>query len=153
MLLLLFTIGENRYGVEATQVQEVWPLLPLKPVHRTPDYIVGLLSSRGEIVPVVDISKLYVNKPVSNLISTRIILIKLSGSNGKEHTLGILAEHVTDTIKIDELTAKSINVKSKNGTLVGEEFLVDDQLIQKINIDELIQKDLYAQIFCHNYES
>jgi len=153
MLLLLFTIGEERYGVEATQVQEVWPLLPLKPVHRTPDYIVGLISSRGEIIPVVDISKLYVNKPASNLISTRIILIKVGGLNGEEHTLGILAEHVTDTIKIDELAAKSFSIKSKYGTLVGEELLVDDQLIQKINIDELIQNDLYEQIFCHNYES
>jgi len=153
MLLLLFTIGEERYGVEATQVQEVWPLLPLKPVHRVPDYIVGLISSRGEIVPVVDISRLYVNKSASNLISTRVIVIKVSGQNGEEHKLGILAEHVTDTIKIEVPATKSFSIKSKNDTLVGEELLVNDQLIHKINVNDLIQKDLYEQVFCHNYES
>jgi len=150
MLLLLFTIGENRYGIEATQVKEVWPALPLKPVHRTPDYIAGLISSGEKIIPVLDISKLYVNEPVVNRISTRIILIKIKGLNGKEHTLGVLAEHVTDTVKIDEYAIKSISVKSEEGSLVGEEFLIEDQLIQKINVDELLQKDMYEQIFNHD---
>jgi len=147
MLLLLFKIGENQYGIEITRVKEVWPWLPLKPVHRTPDYVVGLISRRGQIVPVVDLSRLYINEPVANKISTRIILVTIKCSNEDEHMLGLLAEHVTDTIKVEESAVKSINVNSGDGVLVGEEMLINNQLIQKINVDELLQANVCKQIF------
>ncbi len=150
MLLLLFTIGENKYGIKATLVKEVWPLLPLKPIHRTPDYIAGLVSIRGQVVPVIDISKLYLNKQASNRISTRIILVNIKGLNAEVHTLGIIAEHVTDTIKVEDNDAFSVGIKSEGGSLIGQEILIDDQLIHMVNVDELLQKDLYDRVFRMN---
>jgi len=152
MLLLLFTIDHDQYGIDATQVVEVWPLLPLKPIHRTPDYIAGLVRSRGQVIPVLDISKLYLNKKSANKISTRIILIRVNGLNGEKHTLGIIAEHVTDTIKLESINASSVEIKSKDGHLIGQEILIDDQLIHVVNVDELLQKDMYDQIFGRNID-
>jgi len=149
-LLLLFTIGDERYGIEANQVLEIWPLLPLKPMNRTPDYIAGLASCRKQLIPVVDISKLYINKPVESRISTRIILTKVKDLSGAEYVFGIAAEHVTDTINIEDQVVASIGVKSEGGGLIGQEVLVNDQLIQKINVAELLPMDLYNQLFCHD---
>ena len=151
MLLLLFTIGDDKYGIEATLVREVWPLLPLKPIHRTPDYIAGFVSNRGQVIPVIDISKLYLNKQASNRISTRIIIINIKGLNTEEHILGIIAEHVTDTVKIENADVVSVGIKSENGCLIGQELLINDQLIHKVNVDELLQKDLYDQVFLDKY--
>ncbi len=151
MLLLLFSIGEEKYGIEATQVIEVWPALPLKPIHRTPDYIAGFARCRKQLVPIVDISKLYINKSASSRISTRIILTKVNGANDKGHTIGIIAERVTDTVNIDGAApAASIGIKLKSGSLTGHELLINGQLIHKINVDELLPGDLYDQLFCRN---
>ena len=150
MLLLLFTIGDERYGIEAVRVIEVWPLLPLKPIHRTPDYIAGIANCRKQLVPVIDISKLYINRAVFNRISTRIILIKVKGAHGDEHLVGLMAECVTDTVNVDCSSIASISVKSEEGGVIGEELLINDQLIQKINVDELLSTELYSQIFCHD---
>lgn len=149
MLLLLFSIGDGQYGIEATQVLEIWPVIPLKPIHRTPDYIAGLAKCRKQLVPIVDISKLYINKSASSRISTRIILTKISGPNNKEHTIGIIAERVTDTVNIDDVPSASIGIKLKGGSLAGHELLVNGQLIHKINVNELLPGDLYDQIFLH----
>ncbi len=149
MLLLLFSIGEGQYGIEATQVLEIWPVIPLKPIHRTPDYIAGLAKCRKQLVPIVDISKLYINKPASSRISTRIILTKVSCPNNKEHTIGIIAERVTDAVNVDDVPSASIGIKLKNGSLTGHELLVNGRLIHKINVNELLPGDLYDQIFAH----
>ncbi len=149
MLLLLFSIGDGRYGIEATQTLEIWPVLPLKPIPRTPDYIAGLASCKKRLVPVIDISKLYTGKPVSSRISTRIILTKIKGINNREHVIGIVAERVTDTVNIDMAPEASIGIRMENGSLMGQELLFNGQLIHKINVDNLLPPDLYDRIFVH----
>jgi len=151
MLLLLFSIGKNRYGIEATQVLEIWPMLPLKPIYRTPDYIAGLASCREQLIPIVDISKLYIGKSVPSRISTRIILTKVNNL-GKEQTIGIVAERVTDTVTVDSIPVASIKIKSESGALAGQELLINGQLIQKINVNELLPNEIYDQIFLQDNE-
>ena len=58
MLLLTFRAGESLYAVDARQVVEVLPRVGLRAIPHSPEYLVGLLSYRGQVVPVVDFNTL-----------------------------------------------------------------------------------------------
>lgn len=151
MMLLLFTVGDERYGVDTSQVIEVLPFLKLKPIHRTPAYVAGIANCRGKLIPVLDISRIHTKKPARNLLSTRIILVKQTTSDATEHLMGILAEQVTDTLQLDASEATSLRIKEDKGNLLGEEFIINERIIQRVNINELLPSYLHQRIF--NYEA
>ncbi len=99
MLLLLFQIRENHFALDATQVVEVAPLLNFKPIPHAPDYVAGKINYRGKAVPVIDLCFLRAGVAAAERLSTRIILINYPGEGRKENLLGLVAEHVTATIR------------------------------------------------------
>jgi len=57
-LFLVFCIGDERYALQAIDVVEVLPRLPLKPIARTPSWVAGVFAWRGAVVPVIDLCTL-----------------------------------------------------------------------------------------------
>jgi len=57
-LFLVFHIGHERYALKATEVAEVLPRLPLKPIAHAPRWVAGIFAHRGAMVPVIDLSAL-----------------------------------------------------------------------------------------------
>jgi len=64
MLLLLFDVGSNRYGLEASEVIEVTPLVCLRAAPHTPAYVAGVFNYRGVVTPVIDLHALLGERPV-----------------------------------------------------------------------------------------
>lgn len=56
--VLLFSLGEESYGVRIGQVREIYNEYAITPIPCVPDFIVGVINIRGEIVSVTDLSKL-----------------------------------------------------------------------------------------------
>lgn len=50
-----FTLGEQLYGVDIDEVQEVLSAQPMTPVPLAPTAVRGLINLRGEIVPAIDL--------------------------------------------------------------------------------------------------
>lgn len=53
--ILLFSLGEEWYGVRLAQVREIVNEYVVTPVPCVPDHIVGVVNVRGEIVSVTDL--------------------------------------------------------------------------------------------------
>jgi purine-binding chemotaxis protein CheW len=58
MPVLEFTLGDERYAVDATAVREVCRVKAITPVPSTPEHIAGVMAVRGRIVAVVDLAVL-----------------------------------------------------------------------------------------------
>lgn len=56
--LLVFQLGDERYGIDVTEVLEIYPMQPVTPVPRTPDFVVGIFSARGRFLSVLDLRAL-----------------------------------------------------------------------------------------------
>jgi purine-binding chemotaxis protein CheW len=52
---LAFRLGDEEYGVDLVEVQEIVGMLPITPVPTAPHYLQGVVNLRGKIVPVVDL--------------------------------------------------------------------------------------------------
>lgn len=90
-----FRLAEEQYTVECLYVREVYPLKQLTPIPGTPDFILGIVSVRGEIISVVDLKKFF-EMPQKGLTDlTRVIIL-----HHQDMEFGILAEEVMGTISL-----------------------------------------------------
>jgi chemotaxis-related protein WspB len=119
MLLLTFTVGPNRYAIDVTDIVELVPRVELRLVPHAPAFLAGLLSYRGNVVPVIDLCLLLDVAPCRDFLSTRIILVRDApndhnqsrsdrGDSSEDYRrsgpalarctslLGLIAEHVSD---------------------------------------------------------
>ena len=147
MLLVLFHIGNERYAVDSGEVIEIVPLVQFRPIPRTPEYVAGLFVYRGQIVPVIDLCALAGHGPAKKLLSTRILLVRYPGPDGEPHVLGLIAEQVTDTTRIDETQLKPSGVTAKDAPYLGKILSDSEGLVQKIRIADLIPAEAQNLLF------
>ncbi|KAF0249130.1 MAG: CheW-like protein [bacterium] len=55
--VLVFEFGEEQYAIDAVYISEVIPLKLLTRVPGAPDFILGVVSRRGEIISVIDFGR------------------------------------------------------------------------------------------------
>jgi len=54
---VVFDLGGEQFGIELSQVREVAILPDVTPVPSMPEWLVGVVNLRGEVVPVVSLAK------------------------------------------------------------------------------------------------
>lgn len=122
-----FRFENELYGIEIDQIQEIINLQKVFSVPRAPNYIMGVINLRGNIVPVIDI------KPILRLpqwkqdVNSRIVLI-----NAENVIVGIVVDEIGDVVsltgsKIEPLDIKKDDERSKY--LMGVSKLPDKVLI------------------------
>ncbi len=71
-----FELSGERYAFELCHVREVCALREITPVPCTPDFIVGVVNLRGEILTVIDLRKLFALPSAGITQLNQIILIE-----------------------------------------------------------------------------
>jgi len=140
MMILLFKINDGRYGLDVADVVELVPYVTLQKLPKSQEYIAGLLNFRGRIVPVVDLSILLCDVPVKHLMSSRIILVKPVSS--EDRLVGLLAENVTETIKVSEDTFTDTGIQPETSAFVDKVIMRPDGVIQFVSPLKLLPNEV-----------
>ncbi len=110
-----FILANERYALETRHIREVVRFSEFTPVPGAPDFLVGLLNLRGEVLAVFDLRKFFgvPYKGVSDL--SRVIVL-----GGERAELGVLADgaHEVMTLRIDEVFEPPGSVAG-----IGREYL------------------------------
>lgn len=144
MMLLLFKINGERYGLEVADVVELVPYVTLQRLPKSPAYIAGLMNLRGKIVPVVDLSILLCDRPVKRLMSSRIILIRPVKSGTR--LVGLLAENVTATIKVPEELFTDTGIQPETSTFVDKVAMHPAGVIQVVAPPKLLPNEVKVML-------
>lgn len=147
MLFLLFRIGTERYALEARQVVEIVPLVRVKTIPQAPSGLAGVINYRGLPVPVIDLSELALGQPAQARVSTRIILVKYPVESGEEHTLGLIAEHATETIKREPADFVSPGVAVGSAPYLGRVATDSRGMIQWVEVKNLLPASIRESLF------
>ena len=147
MLMLLFNLGDGQYAVPVAEVIEVTSRVNLEQIAGAPDYIAGLFNYRGQHVPVIDLCQLMHQHSCTDSFTTRIILVNFPLATGKTRMLGVLAERVTETVRITDDTFMSTGISMDDTPYLGLAANTDQGLLQKISISELLPAVVQAQLF------
>ncbi len=77
--LLVFSLGGERYGIEAAHVVDVLRLRELTPVPGTPPFVLGVMNHRGRIVAVLDLPKLLELPGHGSAEDSRVVAVEAGG--------------------------------------------------------------------------
>ncbi len=142
MILILFQIGADTFGLEASRVTEVVPLLASRTVPHVPGYITGIINYRGDVVPLVDLSMLHRGTPSQPFLSTRIILSGYDDEIGERRTVGLIAERVTDTFNCRREDFQPPGVRTDGIRYLGEVLLDHGRTIQLVSPERILTREV-----------
>ena len=147
MLFLTFTLGADRYALDATAIVEVLPLVGIKRVPHAPAGVAGLMNYRGTAVPVVDLSALCLGVPASPAVSTRLILVRYPTARGESRVLGLIAERATDLVRREPGEFGPPPVDAPGARYLGPVATDARGVIQRVDVTALLREDVRAVLF------
>lgn len=91
---LSFRLGSEEYLVMVEQVKEVLKLRDLTPVPHAPDYVPGVISLRGTVLPVIDLAKRLGLAAAARDEKSRIIVVNLDDEDA-----GLIVDRVMGVVR------------------------------------------------------
>lgn len=90
-----FTLEQETYGINVMQVQEVLRETEVAPVPGAPDYVIGIINLRGNVVSVINARARFGLADIESTDLTRIIVVEI-----REQIVGILVDSVAEVVDI-----------------------------------------------------
>jgi chemotaxis-related protein WspB len=149
MQLLTFAIGGHPFAIPSRRIVEVLPLVAARPLPQVPDFVRGLFTYRGRLLPLVDLGRLLGAGTAPDLLSTRVIVVSLDkdaeagipvGQRGRQ--LGLVAEHVI-AIRSTAGQAEALpHLELATAPYLGAVYKLGGDTIQVLDIERLLPDDL-----------
>jgi len=136
--LLTFQLGGEEYALNIMDIKEIIRPKEATEVPKTADYIMGIFSLRGTIIPVFDVS-LRLGLPQGERgPQNRIVVVK-----SQEHFFGL---HVDNVVQVLDIPLSKIEPPPEILGGVEGEFLrgigkIDDRLIILLNLGRILKMD------------
>ena len=112
-----FHLDREVYGINVMQVQEVLRYSEIAPVPGSPDYVLGIINLRGNVVTVIDTRMRFGIEPMEVTDSSRIVIIEAGGQ-----VVGILVDSVAEVAKRHGVSEATIYVwRKKFGSMETDE--------------------------------
>jgi purine-binding chemotaxis protein CheW len=92
-----FRLQEETYGINVMQVQEVLRYTEIAPVPGSPDYVLGIINLRGNVVTVIDTRARFGLPPAEVNDNTRIVIIE-----AEKQVIGILVDSVAEVVYLKQ---------------------------------------------------
>lgn len=137
-VFLSFKLGNELFAVSVKKVLEVIQNQELTEVPETPDFILGVINFRGEIVPVADTRCKFKLPPLQVKEKYVIIIMELQ-FNDETILIGTTADTVKDVI---EIASDEIKTVPSMGSHINPEFIsgmvhLNDKFIMILDVDKV----------------
>lgn len=137
-----FRLGNEKYGINVMQVQEVLRVTEIAPVPGAPDYVLGIINLRGNVVTVIDTRKRFGLEPKEMDDSTRIVIIEAD-----EQVVGILVDSVAEVV---DLHASQMETAPNVGTEENSKFIQgvashDSELLILVDLNKLLTDEEWSE--------
>ena len=136
--LATFYVGEALCGMDILKVQEINKLIEMTRVPQAPEYVLGILNLRGEIVTIIDLGKKLSLKSTEMSDKTRNIIVN---SNG-EH-IGLMVEKISDVVQAEweKVEAPPANIGGVQGKYFTGVLKTEDRLIGILDVEKVLEEE------------
>lgn len=146
MQWVTFCLGDEKYGINVMQVQEVLRISEIAPVPGAPSYVLGIINLRGNVVTVIDTRNRFGLPSKETDEASRVVIIET-----ENHVIGILVDSVAEVVEMRASEIESApNVGNEESskyiqgvTSRGNELLILVDLNKFLNEDEKAELDLF----------
>lgn len=138
-----FKLEEETYGINVMQVQEVLRYTEIAPVPGAPEYVLGIINLRGNVVTVIDTRARFGLMPGEVSDNSRIVIIE-----AEKQVIGILVDSVAEVVY---LKSSEIDMAPNVGTDESAKFIQgvsnrDGELLILVDLNKLMSDDEWDEI-------
>ncbi|AQS54179.1 Chemotaxis protein CheW [Jeotgalibaca dankookensis] len=136
MQLVIFSLQDKCYGIPSEVVEEITGAVEWTKVPQTPDWIMGLINLRGNVISLIHLENFlnFDRKDIrqENICYNNTVIIK----NGKEKT-AFAVDKVQEVIDIDE---SLIQLAGESNSFIQGIYSQKDTAISLISLSMLFQR-------------
>lgn len=138
-----FRLDGETYGINVMQVQEVLRMPEIAPVPGAPDYVIGIINLRGNVVTVIDTRKRFGLMPTEPNDSTRIVIIE-----SDQHIVGILVDSVAEVVnlRVSQIeTAPNVGNDESSKYIQGV-FSRSNDILILVDLNKFLSDDQWSDV-------
>ncbi|AKS63299.1 chemotaxis protein CheW [Yersinia pestis] len=135
---LIFTLGDEEYGIDILKVQEIRGYDQVTRIANTPAFIKGVTNLRGVIVPIIDLRVKFAQQGVTYNENTVVIVL-----NFGQRVVGIVVDGVSDVLL---LTNEQIRPAPEFAVTLATEYLtglgsLGERMLILVDIEKLLSSE------------
>jgi len=133
---VIFTLGNEEYGLPVQSVQEITLLENIHPLPQAPTYIRGLINLRGQALPIVDLHRKF---DLQNTGSNNLVVIVEINDN----LVGLAVDEVKEIRTFEKIEPRPylvtvpfingvVNLENRMIIMLNPQSLLEEQEIQEL---------------------
>jgi purine-binding chemotaxis protein CheW len=138
-----FRLDNEAYGINVMQVQEVLRVTEIAPVPGSPDYVLGIINLRGNVVTVIDARRRFNLSEREPDDASRIVIIE-----AEKQVVGIMVDSVAEVVDLrasEVETAPNVGNEETSRYILGVSSRKDVLLIL-VDLNKLLSDDEWSEV-------
>ena len=133
---ILFTVAGTTYALKSEQVVHVEMLDHVTPVPNAPGFVEGVVFSRGQVVPVINLRARFGFERIGTSLRTRLLVVQ-----HEARRVGLLADEAREFISIaaDAIRPPHEAVGSLSGNYLHGVAMIGERIVLVLDLREIIE--------------
>jgi len=138
-----FHLDAETYGINVLQVQEVLRMTEIAPVPGAPDYILGIINLRGNVVTVIDARCRFGLASRESDDSTRVIIIETDNV-----IVGILVDSVGEVVNLraSEIEAAPNVGNEESSKYIQGVYCKGEDMLILVDLNKLLNQEEWGDL-------
>jgi len=138
--MVTFNLGQEEFGVNILQVQEINRMVEITRVPQTERYVEGIINLRGKVIPIIDLRKKFGMPEKEYNNHTRIVVVDVANE-----TIGLVVDGVSEVLRVPAGSLEDApRLISGESSRSGAEYIkaivkLEDRLLIYLDLDKIIE--------------
>lgn len=132
-------VGEqiSEYAVSITKVQEIIPLPVPTKLPQVPDFVEGIINSRGKIIPIIDLKKRFAMGASIASKDSRCVIVEIDGQ-----IVGIVVDEVNEVLRLpsEHIEAPPAAIGGITAEYLAGVGKIEDRLLIILDVDKIFNE-------------
>lgn len=135
---ILFTVADASYALSSEQVQHMEMVEHVTPVPNAPPFIDGVVFSRGQVVPVVNLRARFGFPRVAPDLRARLVIVR-----GDGRLAGLVVDAAREFVRIpaSAIQPPPEGISGLSGRYLAGVATIGDRLVLVLELEELLKTD------------
>jgi len=135
--ILTFRLYKEEFALKVSQLKEILKYQRITKVPKMPDYVVGITSLRGKVIPVIDLRRKVSSQAELPDITRRIKILIIKGPRG---LIGAIVDKVVGVVRIarSEIIPPPSHLTEEQLKFIDGIAIIDKRFVSILNMEESI---------------
>lgn len=135
---VIFKLGDEKYGVDISNVGGITEFTTITKVPDAPTYIEGIINLRGDIIPIINLKTRFKIATTAENADPRIIVY-----NTNERDIGFIVDDASQVLRLEDQNVEPAPtiIKGANRQFIDGVGKVDGEIIVLLDFEKILSEE------------